>query len=150
VIDVLVVCTGNLRDYRLKDQCHADGLRDYIERNSHWGGNIRILGLIDYADVLGSDCASSVAVINPSRFRGLELNGSRNPGAMGKRLILSAISPFTWSKNPTWGAAFPFAPDDSAALAEILRPRLGAPGVEPWVGGSRPRALPRGICRPAR
>lgn len=114
-LEILVLCTGNLRDYRLKDNGYADSLRDYIERNS-LGSNIRILGLIEYRDVL-TLMRLSLAVLNPSRFEGWS-STVEEARSMGKKLVLSDIAVHL-EQNPP-GAAF-FSPDDAQALCDILK-----------------------------
>ena len=113
-LDVLVLCTGNLRDYRLKDNTYAEGLQDYIRENS-LEGNIRILGLIEYGDVLAL-MRSSLAVLNPSRFEGWS-STVEEARSMGKNLILSNIAVHI-EQNPPRAAYF--SPDDVQALADIL------------------------------
>jgi glycosyltransferase involved in cell wall biosynthesis len=124
-IGILVLCTGNLRDYRLKDNAYADGLRDYIGENS-LHGNIRILGLIDYSDVLLM-MRLSIAVLNPSRFEGWS-STVEEARSMGKRLVLSDIDVHV-EQNPPGAAYFPA--DDVEALAEILM-RLWNADPEEW------------------
>ena len=104
-LEILVLCTGNLRDYRLKDNGYADSLRDYIERNS-LGSNIRILGLIEYRDVL-TLMRLGLAVLNPSRFEGWS-STVEEARSMGKKLVLSDIAVHL-EQNPP-GAAFSSRP----------------------------------------
>jgi glycosyltransferase involved in cell wall biosynthesis len=113
-LHVLVVCSGNLRDYRVRDTEYVDGLIRFIEENN-LGKNIRILGLIDYSDVL---CLmrNSVSVINPSRFEGWS-STVEEARSMGQRVILSSI-PVHLEQNPE--NAWYFNPDDHEALADIM------------------------------
>ena len=113
-IDVLILCTGNLRDYRLKDNGYAEGLVAFV-RDHGLGSNIRILGLIDYADVLRL-MMQCIAVINPSRFEGWS-STVEEAKSIGKSLVLSDI-PVHVEQDPPCGRFF--APDDPAALAAIL------------------------------
>jgi glycosyltransferase involved in cell wall biosynthesis len=124
-LEILVLCTGNLRDYRLKDNGYADSLRDYIERNS-LESNIRILGLIEYRDVL-TLMRLSLAVLNPSRFEGWS-STVEEARSMGKKLVLSDIAVHV-EQNPP-GAAF-FSPDDAQVLCDILR-RIWLAESEDW------------------
>ena len=113
-VDVLVLCTGNLRDYRLKDNGHADRLEAYV-REHNLAANIRILGLIDYADVLFL-MKQSIAVINPSRFEGWS-STVEEAKSIGKQLVLSDIAVHL-EQDPPGGLYFPA--DDPQALAAIL------------------------------
>lgn len=113
-VDVLVLCTGNLRDYRLKDNGYAQRLEAFV-RDHGLGSNIRILGLIDYADVL-SLMKQCIAVINPSRFEGWS-STVEEAKSIGKPLVLSDIAVHV-EQDPPGGRFFP--PDNPAALAEIL------------------------------
>jgi glycosyltransferase involved in cell wall biosynthesis len=113
-LDVVVVCTGNLRDYRLRDSQYTDGLTRFIEERK-LGENIKILGQIDHSDVL---CLMQhcVSVINPSRFEGWS-STVEEARSMGQRLILSSI-PVHLEQNPD-GASY-FNPDDHLALADVM------------------------------
>ena len=113
-IEVLLLCTGNLRDYRLKDTLYVDGLRRFIADNG-LSDNIRILGAIDYAEVLFL-MRHCVAVLNPSRFEGWSSTVEEAKG-MGKRLILSSIAVHREQDPP--GALF-FEPDDEHTLAQVM------------------------------
>jgi glycosyltransferase involved in cell wall biosynthesis len=112
--DVLVLCTGNMRDYRLKDSTYIDSLTKFIDDND-LNSNIRILGAIDYADVLLM-MRCCVAVINPSRFEGWS-STVEEAKSIGKLLLLSDI-PVHREQNPT--VATFFEPDDSDALARAM------------------------------
>jgi glycosyltransferase involved in cell wall biosynthesis len=124
-LEILVLCTGNLRDYRLKDNGCADSLRHYIELNS-LENNIRILGLIEYRDVLAL-MRLSLAVLNPSRFEGWS-STVEEARSMGKKLVLSDIAVHV-EQNPP-GAAF-FPPDDVRALCSILK-RIWIANSQEW------------------
>jgi glycosyltransferase involved in cell wall biosynthesis len=113
-VEVLLLCTGNLRDYRIKDMSYVEGLEEFIESND-LSQNIHILGAIEYAEVLFLIC-NCVAMINPSRFEGWSSTVEEAKG-MGKRVILSNI-PVHREQNPP-GAVF-FEPDDSSALAAAM------------------------------
>jgi glycosyltransferase involved in cell wall biosynthesis len=115
-IDALLICSGNLRDYRMKDTytSYVDGLQQFA-RDNHLNHSIIILGMIDYADVL-SLMRHCVAVINPSRFEGWS-STVEEAKSMGKRLILSSI-PVHREQDPS-GALF-FDPDDAEALAQAM------------------------------
>lgn len=113
-LEVLLLCTGNLYDYRMKDRTYVDGLMKLLEDND-LSRNIRLLGLINYADVLFL-MRSCVAVINPSRFEGWS-STVEEAKSMGKQLILSSI-PVHREQDPP-GALF-FEPDDEQALAQAM------------------------------
>jgi glycosyltransferase involved in cell wall biosynthesis len=114
-VNVLLLCTGNLQDYRLKDNtAYIDGFRQFIKIND-LSLNIRILGMIDYNDVLFM-MRSCVAVINPSRFEGWSSTVEEGK-SMGKQLILSNI-PVHREQDPP-GAIY-FEPDDEQLLAEAM------------------------------
>lgn len=120
-IDVLVLCTGNLRDYRIQDDSYPASLRAYIAEHG-LEANIRILGMIAYAQVLQL-MRSSVAVINPSRFEGWS-STVEEARSMGQRLVLSNI-PVHLEQDPPRASYFP--PDDADALADILLRLWNAP-----------------------
>jgi glycosyltransferase involved in cell wall biosynthesis len=113
-LEIVVVCTGNLRDYRGRDSDYVDGLVRFIEEND-LGGNVKILGQIDHSDVL---CLMrhSVSVINPSRFEGWS-STVEEARSMGQRIILSNIRVHL-EQSPE-NASY-FNPEDSLELADLL------------------------------
>jgi glycosyltransferase involved in cell wall biosynthesis len=116
-LPVVVVCTGNLRDYRVRDSQYADELIRFIEERK-LDENIKILGQIDHSDVLClMQCC--ITVINPSRFEGWS-STVEEARSMGQRLILSSI-PVHLEQNPD-GASY-FNPDDHLALADLMADR---------------------------
>jgi hypothetical protein len=112
--ETLVICTGNLYDYRLNNTSYADGLKRFIASNG-LQNNIKVLGLIDYNEVL---CLmkNALAVLNPSRFEGWS-SVVEEAKSIGKTVILSKISVHV-EQNPTGGKYFD--PDDADALSRIL------------------------------
>lgn len=120
-IEILLLCTGNPRDYRMKNTSYVDGLQQFI-RDNDLDQNIKILGAIDYADVLFL-MRNCVAVINPSRFEGWS-STVEEAKSMGKRLILSSISVHREQDPP--GALF-FDPDDEQALAQAMATHWTSP-----------------------
>jgi len=110
----VVVCSGNLRDYRVKDYDYVDGLMRFIE-DGKLADNIKILGQIDYPDVL---CLmrQSVSVINPSRFEGWS-STVEEARSIGQRILLSNI-PVHLEQNPE-NARY-FNPDDPLELADLM------------------------------
>ncbi|MEO6407252.1 MAG: glycosyltransferase [Burkholderiaceae bacterium] len=113
-VEVLVLCTGNLRDYRLNDTSHADGLAEFVRRHT-LQDRIRILGLIDYDDVLYL-MRHCLAVINPSRFEGWS-STVEEAKSIGKQVVLSNID--VHLEQAPAGARY-FSPDDAKGLAAIL------------------------------
>ena len=119
--DVQLLCTGNTKDYRVSGTQYIDQLRAFIDANG-LGNNVRILGLIDYGDVLFL-MRNAVAVINPSRFEGWS-SSVEEAKSMGKPVILSRIGTHV-EQEPADGHYFD--PDDIAGLAEILARVWNAP-----------------------
>ena len=114
-IDVQVLCTGNTKDYRVTGAEYIDQLREFIEAND-LHHNIKILGLIDYGDVLFL-MRNAVAVINPSRFEGWS-SSVEEAKSMGTPVVLSNIGVHV-EQDPANGHYFD--PIDFVGLAEILR-----------------------------
>jgi len=112
--EIVVVCTGNLRDYRTKTTEFLDRLTDFLRDNT-LEDNVRILGLISYAEVLQL-MRNSLAVINPSRFEGWS-SSVEEAKSIGKKVILSSIAVHV-EQQPPMGVYFD--PDDAQALAAIL------------------------------
>lgn len=121
-IDVLVICTGNPKDYRLAGTSYLDTLHEFIEANG-LQSNVKILGHIDYGDVLAL-MKSSVAVLNPSRFEGWS-SSVEEAKSMGKPVILSSIEVHAEQKPPN---ARYFDCDDAVELSKILAEAWIAPG----------------------
>lgn len=119
--DILVLCTGNLYDYRLKNTSYADSLSGFISVNG-LGRNIKILGLIDYGEVL-SLMRNSIAVLNPSCFEGWS-SSVEEAKSFGKTIILSKINVHV-EQNPPGGRYFD--PDDPLELSRILSEVWDAP-----------------------
>jgi len=113
-VAVAVVCTGNLKDYRSWDNSYANMLFNFIATNQ-LEADIRILGSIDYADVLHL-MAECVAVINPSRFEGWS-STVEEARSLGKRLVLSDI-PVHREQSPP--RVTYFQPDDADELSRVL------------------------------
>jgi glycosyltransferase involved in cell wall biosynthesis len=111
---IQVVCTGNLRDYRIRDNSYVDGLLSFV-RTHDLSANVRLLGLIPYADVLEL-MRNSIALINPSRFEGWS-STVEEARSMGKAMVLSDISVHREQDPPR--AQF-FSCDDASGLAQIL------------------------------
>lgn len=113
-INILVVCTGNTQDYRIDGTRYIDSIHAYIKTHG-LNENIKILGLIDYEDVL-SLMRNSLAVINPSYFEGWS-SSVEEAKSMGKAVILSKIDVHI-EQNPINGRYFD--PDNAVELSQIL------------------------------
>jgi glycosyltransferase involved in cell wall biosynthesis len=120
-IDVLVLCTGNLKDYRIAGSGYVDSLYEFIETHG-LRNHVKILGLIEYSDVL-SMMRSSIAVLNPSRFEGWS-STVEEAKSMGKPVILSRIGVHLEQRPAN---ARYFEPDDATGLSEILAEAWAAP-----------------------
>lgn len=120
-IDVLVLCTGNVRDYRVTGTGYIDGLYEFLEVNG-LRDHVKILGHIDYDDVLAL-MRNSIAVLNPSRFEGWS-SSVEEAKSMGKPVILSHIGAHR-EQSPA-NASY-FDPDDALALSEALADAWTAP-----------------------
>lgn len=119
-VDILVVCTGNLKDFRIGSG-YIDGLNEFIEANG-LREHVKILGHIDYSDVLAM-MRNSIAVLNPSRFEGWS-SSVEEAKSMGKPVVLSRIAVHLEQSPPN---ARYFEPDDAAGLAEALSDLWAAP-----------------------
>jgi glycosyltransferase involved in cell wall biosynthesis len=120
-IDVVVVCTGNVKDYRNSSTSYVDSIYEFIAANG-LQDHVKILGQIEYRDVLLM-MKSSLAVLNPSRFEGWS-SSVEEAKSMGKPVILSRIGVHV-EQNPRNGQYFD--PDDAAGLARILAEVWSAP-----------------------
>jgi len=122
-INVLVLCTGYTHPYKTSEHIHS--LQTYIEENN-LQENVKILGLIDYTDVLYF-MRFSLAVINPSLFEGWS-STVEECKSIGKNLILSDI-PIHKEQNPPHSLYF--NPSDASDLAEKLKKVFLSPPVIP-------------------
>jgi glycosyltransferase involved in cell wall biosynthesis len=113
--EILVLCSGQLEDFR--NVGHIRDLRDYLDQYA-LGENIRLLGLIDFAD-LGYLMRNCISVINPSFFEGWSTT-VEEAKTLGKNLILSDI-PVHREQAPPKSCYFD--PRDPEALAAILAER---------------------------
>jgi len=113
-VNVLVLCTGNLNDYRLTNSAYIDSVRQFIAING-LSLNVKILGQIDYNDVLFL-MRNTLAVLNPSRFEGWS-SSVEEAKSMGKPVILSNIDVHI-EQNPESGRYFD--PEDADGLSQIL------------------------------
>ncbi len=86
-INITIVCTGHLHDYRNSE--YIDTLQNYIQLHQ-LNDHIRLLGLVDYADVFAL-IKFSQAVINPSLFEGWS-STVEECKSVGKNMILSDIN----------------------------------------------------------
>lgn len=120
-VDVLVLCTGNVRDYRVRSSAYIEDVYEFIRANG-LQDHIKILGHIDYSDVLFM-MKNSIAVINPSRFEGWS-SSVEEAKSMGKAVVLSRIAVHV-EQNPA-NARY-FDPDDALELSRILADLWAAP-----------------------
>ena len=120
-VEVLVICSGNTRDYRIQSTAYIDGIHAFIDTQG-LKDQVKILGHIDYGDVLAL-MKHALAVLNPSRFEGW-CSSVEEAKSMGKPVVLSNIGVHV-EQNPLNGQYF--APDDEKALARILADVWQAP-----------------------
>lgn len=110
---IQVICSGKQSDFRNQD--YPKKLQRFVQENA-LQDNIRLLGVIDYADVLFL-MRYAVAVLNPSLFEGWS-STVEECKSLGKNMILSDI-PIHREQNPP--QAIFFAPDDVPGLSVILQ-----------------------------
>lgn len=114
-VEVLLLCTGWLRDPRFSKSEYVDSLQKIVSEH-RLEANIRLLGSIDYSDVLALS-RHAIAVLNPSLFEGWS-SSVEEAKSIGKPVILSNLAVHI-EQNPP-GSRY-FAPDDAAGLGAILR-----------------------------
>lgn len=112
-LDITVVCSGNLEDYR--NPCYFSELMQRVER-SGLRDRFKVIGLVPLADVHAL-ILYSMAMINPSLFEGWSTS-VEEARANGKRIILSDI-PVHREQSPP-DALF-FKPDSANELAKRIR-----------------------------
>ena len=110
--EVLVVCTGNMNDYR--NSKYVNQIKDYIKRHN-LQKNILFLGLVDNNEFL-TLFRHSLAVINPSLFEGWSTT-VEEAKSMNKDIILSDIEVHK-EQNPSNSTYFD--PNNGEELAEKL------------------------------
>ena len=113
-IETTLVCTGWMRDPRNPSSKPIDSLA-FVEREA-LAHNVRLLGSIDYAEVL-SLMRGSIAVLNPSFFEGWS-SSVEEAKSMGKPVIVSDIPVHREQGHPQ---AHYFDPRDAAALAAVMK-----------------------------
>lgn len=124
-LEITVVCTGNVGDFRTHGNDYFESLKKYLQE-SEIQDRVRILGVVPYADVLAL-MQHSLAVLNPSRFEGWS-SSVEEAKSMGMRVILSDIPVHNeQAVGEDWRF---FPPDDPGRLAEILEDvwSSGTPG----------------------
>ncbi|MFZ4854977.1 MAG: glycosyltransferase family 4 protein [Desulfuromonadaceae bacterium] len=125
-VDIRLVCTGN--SVGMTGDLHSAQLLSFMSDRG-LEENIRILGLVDYEDVLYF-MRHSVSVINPSLFEGWS-STVEEAKSIGKNMILSDI-PVHREQNPP--DTVYFAPLNAEQLAKRLserwRERIGGPDFE--------------------
>jgi hypothetical protein len=120
--NIIVVCSGLLKDFRNNDNSHVEGLLNFIKVNN-LKENIKILGMIDYDEVLWF-MKNSIAVINPSLFEGWSSTVEESK-SMGKQVVLSDINVHK-EQNPKNGIFF-YA-DSPLELSFILEDLISSGG----------------------
>ena len=120
-VEILVLCTGTLKDMRVKNTKYIDDIYDFVN-NNNLQAQVKILGHIDYNEVLLM-MKNSLAVINPSRFEGWS-SSVEEAKSMGKQIILSDIGVHI-EQNPLNGRYID--PDDAPGLSVILEEIWFAP-----------------------
>lgn len=113
-MDIQLLCTGWLHDPRRGKSGYVNDLREFIEQHG-LAGHIRLLGSIEYAEVLAL-FRHSVAVLNPSLFEGWS-SSVEEAKSMGQRIVLSNIAVHL-EQAPAGGVYFD--PADPQCLAAIL------------------------------
>lgn len=109
-INITVVCSGNMNDYRNKD--YFNQVKQYITDHEI---DVRLLGLIAY-DKMFRLMKYSIAVINPSLFEGWS-STVEECKSLGKNMILSNIAVHKEQNPPN---SFYFEPNNEDELADIL------------------------------
>lgn len=113
-LDITLICSGETIDHRKNNDKYFKKLLNFIETNN-LSNNIKILGKIDYVEVL-SLIKGSVATINPSYFEGWSSTVEESK-SFNKTVILSNIDVHK-EQNPKKGIFF--SPDNSKDLAKIM------------------------------
>lgn len=112
-IEVLILCSGHMKDYR--NPMYIEEVKTFIVENK-LEDNIKLMGLIDYDDVLYF-MRYSVAVINPSLFEGWS-STVEECKSIGKNMLLSDI-PIHREQNPE--KSIYFDPYSVKSTAEVLQ-----------------------------
>lgn len=113
-VNVTVICSGLMQDFRSKNNQYVDDLLNFIKDNN-LQSNIKTLGLIEYSDVL-SLMENSLAIINPSLFEGWSSTVEESK-SIGKKIVLSNI-PVHIEQKPAH--SFYFDPNNALELSSIL------------------------------
>jgi glycosyltransferase involved in cell wall biosynthesis len=114
-LDVQLICSGVLKDYRRNHKHYAIELENYIKLN-HLDKNIHLVGVIPYAHVTYF-IRNCIAIINPSLFEGWH-TAVEEAKSIGKQVILSNINVHKEQNPPK---ANYFNPMDANELAKIMR-----------------------------
>jgi glycosyltransferase involved in cell wall biosynthesis len=112
-LDVTLVCTGWMNDPRRTSR--ATQSLAFVKREG-LENHIRLLGTIDYADVLGL-MRSAVAIVNPSLFEGWS-SSVEEAKSLGKPVLVSDIPVHREQAHPR---AHYFDPTSADALAALMR-----------------------------
>jgi hypothetical protein len=114
-INVLLLCSGNIHDLRLKTSDYFDSINAYIEENSLIN-HVKILGEINYDHVIAL-IKYSEALINPSKFEGWS-STVEEAKSLGSAVILSDIGVHIEQK-PDFSQYF--NPEDEVHLSKIMK-----------------------------
>jgi len=112
-VDVTLVCTGWMKDPNGASTGGADALA--FREKEGLEDHIRLLGTIDYADVIGL-LRACVTVINPSLFEGWSSSVEESK-SIGKPILVSDLAVHREQAHPK---ARYFDPHDAEALADLL------------------------------
>ena len=112
-IEVLILCSGYMQDNR--NPAYIEEVKTFIDNNK-LEDNIKLMGLINYDDVLYF-MRYSIAVINPSLFEGWS-STVEECKSIGKNMLLSDI-PVHREQNPE--ESIYFDPNNVENVAEILK-----------------------------
>ena len=121
-VNVLLLCSGHMKDFR--NPLYIEEVKYYLKENS-LEKNIKLLGLIDYDDVLYF-MKYSVTVINPSLFEGWS-STVEECKSIGKNMILSDIK-IHREQNPQ--NSFYFHPKEVSSLVEVIQKAWNSLGKE--------------------
>ena len=122
-VEINLLCSGSLSDYRNTE--FINEIKSYVIDNK-LEDNIKILGLIDYIDVLYF-MRYSIAVINPSLFEGWS-STVEECKSIGKNMILSNLKVHK-EQNPA-GSSF-FELDNIETLEALLESMWKEETIQP-------------------
>jgi glycosyltransferase involved in cell wall biosynthesis len=122
-IEINLLCSGSLSDYRNAE--FINEIKSYVVDNQ-LEDNIKLLGLIDYIDVLYF-MRYSIAVINPSLFEGWS-STVEECKSIGKNMILSDLDVHK-EQNPAGSSFFELA--NTETLEALLESMWNEEAIQP-------------------